>query len=236
MLPLGDGLSGRYIMVDDALLERLCEYADVRKGDTILEIGAGTGNLTEVLLEHGANVVAIEKDPRYFNYLEKSFKGEVGLTVIRGDAVKIDLPAASKVVSNIPYAISKKLILKLIRIDYEKIVIVCQREFAKKLNANAGENNYRFISAITQTVCKVKVREEVPPSAFNPKPKVWSAVVELTPKSHFNEKYAKTLQKLFNHKNKNIRNILEDAPKAYSEGKPCDLSPQQLMNLIKKVN
>ena len=64
MLPLGDGLWDRYVMVDEKLIERLCDYAEVSDRDVVLEVGAGTGNLTEALLDRGCSVIGVEREDR----------------------------------------------------------------------------------------------------------------------------------------------------------------------------
>ncbi|MFH1788052.1 MAG: 16S rRNA (adenine(1518)-N(6)/adenine(1519)-N(6))-dimethyltransferase RsmA [Candidatus Altiarchaeota archaeon] len=231
MLPLGDGLGDRHVMVDEELLRRLCDYAQVSGEDTVLEIGAGTGNLTEALLERGCRVVAVEKDARFYDYLAQAFKGEGKLTLLGGDAVKIRLPAFNKVVSNMPYSISRKITERLLGEDFTVAVLVYQREFAQKLAARPGAVNYRFISVLAQSACKIEVLEDIPPEAFRPKPKVRSCAVKLSPGKKLGEDYVVFLKNLFNHKNKKIRNILDEAPAEYAEKKPVEMSSAEFSRL-----
>lgn len=231
MLPLGDGVADRHVMVDEDLLARICDYASVSVKDTVLEIGAGTGNLTEALLGRGCKVIAVEKDDRFYDYLAKAFPRQEKLTLISGDATKMKLPSFTKVVSNLPYSISKKITLHLLNQDFKFAVLVYQREFAEKLTAKPGTQNYKFISALAQSAADLEILEEVPSSAFQPQPNVWSAVVKLTPKKKLGEDYISFLRDLFNHKNKKIRNILSKAPDEFADARPCELSPGELYRL-----
>jgi 16S rRNA (adenine1518-N6/adenine1519-N6)-dimethyltransferase len=235
MLPLGDGFGDRHVMVDEDLIGRLCDYAGVSEKDTVLEVGAGTGNLTEALLERGATVVAVEKDARFYEYLVRAFPKEKRLKLICGDATKIRFPRFNKVVSNLPYSISKKMTLRLLDEGFEGAVLVYQREFAQKLTAKPLNETYRFITVLVQSTCRIEVLEEVSPKAFQPQPNVWSAVVRITPQRKLDKEYSTFVQNLFNHKNKKIRNIMEEAPAEYADRKPVELSPDELAGLYSLI-
>lgn len=231
MLPLGDGLGDRHIMVDERLLERICDAGKLTSEDTVLEVGAGTGELTERILDKGCRVVAFEKDRRFYSYLETSFKGRGKLTLIGGDALKCELPKFNKVVSNLPYSISKKITIRLLKAGFDLAVLVYQREFAEKLVAKPESDNYRFISALAQSFCDVEISELVRPESFRPQPNVLSAVVVFTPTCEFDEEYVSYLQDLFNHKNKLIRNIVNGYDGEFAGSRPVDLSPNDFKKL-----
>ncbi len=228
MPPLGDGFGDRHVMVDEALIGRLCEYAGVSDGDRVLEIGAGTGNLTEALLERGATVAAVEKNRRFYEYLLKAFPKEKRLKLVCGDATRMALPSHNKVVSNLPYSISKKITERLIDEGFEKAVLVYQREFARKLVAAPLNTEYRYISVLAQSTCTVEILEDVAPTAFQPQPNVWSSVVRLTPKAASDKGFLAFVKELFNLKNKKLRNIRMDVPKEHADKRPIELSPEQL--------
>ena len=91
---------GQHFLLDERVIERQVGYAGLSSGDTVLEIGPGLGNLTEVLLKTGAKVVAVEQDPVFCQFLKKRFGDRVALT--QADAVKAFLPQFNKVVSTYP--------------------------------------------------------------------------------------------------------------------------------------
>jgi len=220
-------------MVDSTLIKRICDYAEVSKKDTVLEIGAGTGNLTEELLERAKKVYAIEKDPDFIKILNEKFSKNKNIKIMQGDAVKIEFPKFDKIVSNLPYSISRKITKKILMCRFKGGILVYQREFANKLVAQPRSENYRFISALAQSAADVEILEDIPPSAFEPAPNVHSSIVKLKIKNKIDEKYANFLNNLFNHKNKILKNICVDKkiPKKFSCKRPIDLKPEELRKI-----
>ena len=118
----------QHFMIDKELLQRIVEAADIKKTDTILEIGPGTGNLTELLLEKAKHVYCIEKDTALVKQLQEKFKGK-NITIICDDAIKVKFPEYNKCVSNLPYTICEPLLWKCTRIKYDCLVFVVPRKF-----------------------------------------------------------------------------------------------------------
>jgi len=224
-------------MEDEQLLERIAGYAELKKGDTVLEVGAGSGNLTEKLLEAGCRVVAVERDKNLFEELEQRFEGSEKLTLIQGDALKVELPDFNKVVSNLPYSISKKITVRLLAHGFDVAVVTVQKEFARKLIAEPLDHNWRFIGALAQSTSRVELLEGVSPQAFTPQPRVSSTVVRLSLKSKPSLEYIKFLRDLFNLKNKKVRNILKVAVPAEFEGsRPAEMTASELARLFEHIN
>jgi 16S rRNA (adenine1518-N6/adenine1519-N6)-dimethyltransferase len=136
---------GQHFMVDERVLKREVDYADVSKEDVILEIGPGTGNLTKYLVERAKKVYAIEKDRALARLFEDEFPE---VEVIVGDAMEVDWPEFDKMVSNIPYEISSPLTFKLLDHDFKLAVITYQLEFAERLVAYAGDWAYSRLSVM----------------------------------------------------------------------------------------
>jgi len=180
---------GANLMVDRGLIQRLCVYASVSRADSVLEIGAGTGNLTGELAARAGRVYAIEKDPKLYGILCRRLGGAGSVSLLCADALRVSLPCFDKVVSNMPYEISRRGLERLLSMKYGLAVMVFQREYARKLAAPAGADNYRFISALAQSCSKVEVLEDVPPEAFRPAPHVCSSVVRLTQRAVPEEGY-----------------------------------------------
>lgn len=174
---------GQHFLSDRGILGRIVDALDPVPGETALEIGPGKGTLTDILLERGLSVIAMEKD----RVLAEQLRSRQNLAVIEGDALRLDwhseLPRTGfKVVGNIPYYITSPLIDKALTPPLpERIVFLVQAEVADRLAAKPGSKTYGALSVGVQAVCRVEKLFTVAPGAFQPPPKVRSAVVRLTP-------------------------------------------------------
>ncbi len=220
-----------HLMIDEEVIDKICSHAKIRKSDRVLEIGAGTGNLTSKLLEKGATVYAIESDPEMYSQLEARFSSEENLHIFHSSALKVEFPEFNKVVSNLPYAISRKVTERILMHEFELGILVYQREFAEKLLAKPEQKNYRFISVLAQCCADIEILDRIPPSAFDPAPNVWSSIVGVKPKAAATKEFIDFLHSLFNHKNKKIGNLLAGAPGEFKEKRPHNLNPDELLKL-----
>ena len=220
---------GANLMIDSALIRRLCDYADLKKTDRVLEIGAGTGNLTVALSERVGMVYAVEKDTRLFHVLEERFSGAGNVKILCGDALKIEFPEHDKIVSNMPYEISRKGVERVLAGNYDLAVLVFQKEYAEKLAAKPGGENYRFISALAQSCSDIEVLENISPKAFSPSPPVWSAVVRMRQNCVPTKEFIHFLHRLFDHRNKRIGGLFKGTDMgAYADRRGYELSADEL--------
>ena len=170
---------GQHFLSDPKILDRIVDALDPIPGETVLEIGPGKGSLTEALLARGLTVVAIEKDRDLAAALARN-----NLTVVEGDALRIQWPRVPKIVGNIPYYITSPLIDKALTPPLpERVVFLVQAEVADRLAAEPGSKIYGALSVGVQAVCRVEKLFTVAPGSFKPPPKVRSAVVRLTPRA-----------------------------------------------------
>ncbi len=198
-------------MVDETVLQRIVAAAELKKNDVVLEIGSGTGFLTRELLKH-CKVVGIEKDAILAGLLRSELK-EKNFELLEGDALEMEWPRFSKLVSLPPYGISSDLVYKLLEQDFEEAFLVFQREFAEKILAEPGFLDYGCLSVWVQYQTEPKKGFLIPPTAFFPKPPSMSALVHLKKKKRFGSAKNDTaflpfLKQLFRHKNKSISNSL----------------------------
>jgi len=182
----------------------------------VLEIGPGEGALTELLLKR-CSVTAIEKDPAFASLLNKKFPE---LKLINADAIKVAWPPFDKCVSNLPYLISKKFLLKLLRHDFKLAVIVLQREFAEKLAAKTGDRAYGVVSVCAQACCGVELLDRIPRNAFRPQPRVESQIVRLRKKAALDEGFIEFVTKTLQNRNKKM-----------GDKRVRDLSPVELLRI-----
>lgn len=173
----------QHVMIDDALLKRIVDYANIKENEIILEIGAGQGNLTELLAKKAKEVFAFEIDIRFKTQLAKLEKKHKNLNIIFQDALKAAFPEKfDKIVSNIPYNISEPLLMKLIDCgcNFKLAVLTVGESFAGLLTKR---DNISRVSIITPAYFDVEVKETVPKEAFEPQPNTKSAVIMLKPKA-----------------------------------------------------
>ena len=178
---------GQNFLVDPNIVEKIVRAADIKPGETIVEIGPGKGVLTESLLQAGARVTAIELDRELIGPLKERFAANPNFSILESDVLDIDLSMTvrhppGKVVANLPYNISTAILQKLIdeRAAFSTFVLMFQREVVERITAAAGNTDRGFLTVLVEAVFDVAAVASVPPTAFRPRPKVWSSVVKLT--------------------------------------------------------
>eukprot|EP01061_Rhynchopus_euleeides_P004149 TRINITY_DN13457_c2_g1_i1.p1 TRINITY_DN13457_c2_g1~~TRINITY_DN13457_c2_g1_i1.p1 ORF type:complete len:344 (+),score=83.81 TRINITY_DN13457_c2_g1_i1:45-1034(+) len=179
---------GQHILKNPLVIHAIIEKSGLQATDVVLEIGPGTGNLTEKLLQRVKKVIAMEIDPRMVQELHKRFMGGPygsKLQIIQGDCIKNELPFFNVCVANVPYAISSALVFKLLRHRdqaFRCAVLMFQREFALRLVAKPNTHMYCRLSANTQLLSRVDHLMKISKNSFKPPPKVESSVVRIEPK------------------------------------------------------
>ena len=174
---------GQNFLQDPKIATQIVELAQLSRGDTVLEPGAGHGTLTELLQRTAGRIVAVEKDPRLASLLRARFASNPSVEVIEGDVLKIFLPHFNKVVGTPPYNISSRLVLFLISKSFESSYLVLQREFGQRLLALKGTADYGRLSVTAQRNLNIMPLLEIPRGAFYPKPKVDSLLLKFSPKA-----------------------------------------------------
>jgi 16S rRNA (adenine1518-N6/adenine1519-N6)-dimethyltransferase len=181
----GDPDRDQHFLVDDRVLDRLPDRLPADADRThLLEVGAGTGALTDRLLASADRVTAVESDPDLAAFLREEFADAVDvgrLDVVEGDALAVDLPDFSASVSNLPYGVSSEVAFRLFP-HKRPLVLMFQAEFAERMAADPGTSEYGRLSVAAQHYADVAVVESVPREAFEPQPRVDSAVVRTTPR------------------------------------------------------
>mmetsp|Transcript_14355 Transcript_14355/g.28960 ORF Transcript_14355/g.28960 Transcript_14355/m.28960 type:complete len:310 (-) Transcript_14355:221-1150(-) len=210
---------GQHILKNPLIIKTIVERAAVKPTDVVLEIGPGTGNLTQKLLESAKKVVALEYDPRMIAELHKRFQGTElihKLQIIHGDAIKLKFPFFDVCVANVPYQISSPLTFKLLshRPSFRCAVLMFQREFAMRLVAKPGDPLFCRLSLNSQLLAKCSHLMKVSRNSFRPPPKVESSVVRIEPRNppppvNFTE-WDGLVRLCFSRKNKTIGGIFRN--------------------------
>ena len=145
---------GQHFLMDRAAISRIANYADLGRQDNVLEIGPGSGNLTEALASRAGHIFAVEIDPDLAAQLSGRFSN---VQVIMGDALKVPLPHYNKIVSNLPYQISSKITYRLLSQPFETAVLMYQWEFAERMAAAAGSSEYGRLAMVAGFFCQIEI-------------------------------------------------------------------------------
>ncbi len=205
----GEGLRpkkglGQNFLTDESVLLDIVSAAELDADSCVLEIGPGMGVLTRELAKTAGKVVAVEIDTTILPVLSKNLAEFDNVSVINQDILKVDLDAlftehfgdrSVKVIANLPYYITTPIIMKLLEQSrITSIVVMIQREVARRLSAKAGSKDFGAITLAVDYRAVAEPVRDVPPEAFMPAPKVWSSVIrlvrrEVPPVAVLNEKH-----------------------------------------------
>ena len=180
---------GQHFLLDPGLIERIVRQAGALDGRHVVEVGPGPGGLTRALLQSpAAEVLAVELDRRAIAALAElgeAFPGR--LRVEEADAVRLDLaamvPAPRALAANLPYNVATPLLVGWLRqaACWERMTLMFQLEVAERICAAPGTAAFGRLGVLAGWTCGVSMLLKLPPGAFAPPPKVWSAVVGLLP-------------------------------------------------------
>ena len=239
---------GQHFLRDEETLDRIVGYGDVGPGDTVLEIGAGEGLLTERIASKAGRVIAVEVDESLAEEARRRLRNKDNVELIVGDILELDLKGFNKVISNPPYGISARLMEWLIKRMPETMVLTLQKEFVGKLKARPGTRKYTYISFLTQLAYRIEVREVIPRHRFQPPPKVDSMVTVFHRRAEYNGLDAWEMgaaRTLFTRRRQNVLRVVGDVfgPKAadlirglpYASKKIYQLPPHELTRCVRLI-
>ena len=201
-------------MVESSIFQRMADYASLRRSDVVLDIGAGLGFLTRFLADKCKSVLAVESDSGLVRGLREQLKDAPNVKIVEGNVLKVQVSQFNKVVSIPPYNISSALLLWLFNRNFDRAVLIFQKEFANRLVASVGSEDYGWLTVFAYYHVELELLDEVPKWMFYPRPEVDSIIACLKPKkpspfSLRNEALFKQLvQALFTQRNRKIRNAV----------------------------
>lgn len=212
---------GQHFLINARAARRIVERFAPSADAIVLEIGPGRGVLTGLLLDAGAAVVAVERDPELHAHLRRRFAGHASLDLVCADILRCDLAELSRgrtlrVLANLPYAITGAILLRLFRAAslFSDLTLMVQKEVADRLVADPGHTTYASISVLAQYFTRPRITMRLSPGSFSPPPAVSSSVVampfrasrELTARQE--DSYPAFVGKLFAHRRRTLRNNL----------------------------
>jgi len=246
---------GQNFLMNKKILKKISSLKDLQNHE-VVEVGPGKGYLTEFIIkEKPSKLILIEKDQRLNTILSDLTKNkDVEIKLIIGDALKISMNKLSKkkiiLIGNLPYNIATTLILNWLKYinSFESIIVMVQKEVASRLSAEKKTKDYGRTSVLVQVLAEVKVRFDIAPENFFPKPKVYSSVIEIIPKEKIEFDYNKLdkfLKLSFMHRRKTLKNNLSKISsniedKIFKCGvdpalRPEEISPNQFIKLSEKL-
>lgn len=209
---------GQHFLRNIEILERIVKVSEVNITDRVVEIGAGMGDLTEILLKNAKEVIAIEIDPALYKILKERFYGKENLTIVNQNALKFPYEEIGhfKVVANIPYYITKPIIFRLLELkNLISMTLTIQKEVAERLTAKPFTKAYSALSIIAQYYTQAEIKFYIPPEFFSPPPEVESAVIKMErrdkpPVELYDEKlFFRIIKSAFGQRRKMISNSLK---------------------------
>ena len=216
---------GQNFLRDQIVVNKIVGALNLREGETVIEIGPGTGALTETLLEEAGRVIAVEFDRDMVAVLQERFGRAINFKLVNADALGVDFasllpPERSgqkvKLIANLPYNISTPILQRLIeqREMFSELILMFQREVVDRIIASAGGKERGFLSVMVEDAFSTEHLFDVSPRAFQPVPKVWSSVIRLKPKEETTpepKKFRRLVSTAFMQKRKTIFNNLKSS-------------------------
>jgi len=240
---------GQNFIIDENLLNIIVEKGQINENELVLEVGPGTGKLTEkILKDKPKHLTVVEKDKRLADFLKNKFN--FNIEIINEDILNFSEKEFLKkqiiIFGNLPYNISSQILVKWIRIENlnmfcKRFILMFQKEVADRIIAKENTKNYGRLSILSNWKLNINKIVDINPESFSPKPAVKSSLLILEPKlKHFNLKSAKNLEHVtnvfFNQRRKMIKKPMKILFKNFEEiaiklSLDLNLRPQNLTNL-----
>jgi 16S rRNA (adenine1518-N6/adenine1519-N6)-dimethyltransferase len=221
---------GQNFLIDKNIINKIINVVDINENNTVIEIGAGYGNLTKYIIERKPKkIFAIEKDKKLSLFLKKKFKLSKNLKVINEDILNIiqknNLGKNIIVFGNLPYNISTKILASLVMLNkwppwYDILILMFQKEVADRIIAKTRTKEFGRLAVLSNWRLDIKKHFDISKNCFFPKPKINSTLLSFKPKkiNTFNLKNPKNLEKvtriLFSNRrkmiNKNFKKLFNE--------------------------
>lgn len=215
---------GQNFLHDNNVIDKIIRSINPKNDQNIVEIGPGQGALTYPLLETAKQLNAVEIDRDLIQILKQQSPSHGKLTIHEGDALKFDFSQLAqpdkplRLVGNLPYNISTPIIFHLLNYidNISDMHFMLQKEVVDRMAATENSKVYGRLTVMLQWYCEVDDLFDIPPSAFNPPPKVTSSLVRLRPRSQplcelkNHEQFSKLVNRVFQQRRKTIRNTLKN--------------------------
>lgn len=227
---------GQHFLVDKTIVDKIVNACSFKSDDNILEIGAGKGVLTKVLSNTDCNITSVELDDRLYRYLLNDKALAAKVNIVKANILLYELgnlKSPFHVVANLPYSIATLILMKLIahKEHINQMVLMFQKEVADRIVASPSDSAYSTLSLFANYHLQSEFLFTVPCVAFDPPPKVDSAVLKLTPRKNMEhhiddeDQFFEFVKSLFAYRRKSLANNL----------KQMGGEPAQIESLLQKL-
>ena len=252
---------GQNFMIDQNLVRIIADAGNLAVGDVVIEVGPGTGTLTEELMSRSGKLVAVEIDRDLARALRERFADKEQFVLIESDALKnkhaLDDELASqialakssgarvKLVANLPYNIASPLIIELLIAGVDLLAFTVQKEVADRIRAAAGSDASGPLTVVARMLAEIEILRTLPPQAFWPAPKIESSLVRMVRRDRLGTRaaeFGRFVQQVFSFRRKTLRKALTqaglDAEKLLHatgldpQARPEVLTPEQFLALF----
>lgn len=245
---------GQNFLIDLNLIDLIVRAADLTRADLAIEVGSGTGGLTQRLIEKAGSVLSVEIDESFSQLVRDTVPQVDHLRMFHGDILKnknhlnphvlaaLDelreryKPERLKLTANLPYAVATPVISNFLLSDVpiERMVVTVQWEIAERMMAQPHSHEYSSLAVLVQSVADVELVRKLSPKVFWPQPKVDSAIVLIKPnaakRAHVGDpgKFRVFLRELYSHRRKNLRGALAALPRMFRDKAAIDAELSRL--------
>jgi 16S rRNA (adenine1518-N6/adenine1519-N6)-dimethyltransferase len=222
---------GQNFMIDQNLVRLVADAGQIAAGDVVIEVGPGTGTLTEELLRSSASrVIAVEIDRELARLLREKFTSNPKFELIEGDALAgkhalnpklhgvvseaLRAARAVRLIANLPYNLASPLVIEMLLAGIQALAFTVQREVGDRLRAAPGSDAYGPLSVMAQMLARVELLRTLPPQAFWPAPKIDSALVRMTRDDRLGARardFGRFVHAIFSSRRKMLRKALVNA-------------------------
>lgn len=225
---------GQNFLIDLNIIEYVVNKGHIQSSDIVLEVGTGTGGMTTFMAQRAKHVISVEYDQNMHTLATEAIRNYHNVTLLNCDALKnknalsttvlsaIEHQLAAnpgsqlKLIANLPYNIATPIVSNLVASDlpWDRIIVTIQLELGLKMSCKPSTSNYGALSVWLQSQCFVKLLKTLGPTVFWPRPKVDSAIVQLTPNPPLKNKirdrafFQDFLRRVFQHRRKLMRSTL----------------------------
>ena len=203
---------GQHFMTDRTFIDRIISSAKIKRDETVLEIGAGTGLLTEQIAKTGCSLIAYEIDKKFEKDHKTLQKRYPNITFIYKDALSSNFPFFDKIIANIPYNISEPLMFRLSKENFREGILTVNKSFADRMLDRLKVGS--LLSIVMLAYFKTEHIEDVPKTAFTPPPRIASSIIRIVPirkEDLENDAERYIIRLLYDQKTRKTKNALMEA-------------------------